>query len=66
MTTLALPSGLDMQQVLDAAKRDDGTGFCWDCGNEQTGCEPDMVRGTCEACGAARVYGAEQICLLLG
>lgn len=51
------------KQILAAIERDDNTGFCLACGNEQHGCEPDMERGVCENpdCREHRVYGAEQL-----
>ena len=39
-------------------------GFCLGCGNHQTGCEPDARRYKCDDCGAAKVYGAEELALM--
>ena len=39
-------------------------GFCLACGNTQGGCEPDARRYTCETCGAAKVYGAEELLMM--
>jgi hypothetical protein len=39
----------------------DDPGFCLKCGNEQGGCEPDARRYRCEACGAAQVFGSEEL-----
>ena len=39
-----------------------GEGFCLACGNTQDA-EPDAVRYECEACGAAKVYGAAELAL---
>lgn len=39
-------------------------GFCLACAHEQDGVEPDAQRCTCEACGAPKVYGAEEITLM--
>ena len=50
--------------IEDAISRDDGLGFCLGCGDEQTGCEPDARRYTCEGCGAAKIYGAEELALM--
>lgn len=52
------------RRIVAAVKRDDGTGFCTACGNEQDGCEPDAEGYTCQACGQPAVSGAEQ--LLMG
>lgn len=55
---------LDLSAVMEAAARDDCTGFCLACGHEQCGCEPDARRYQCEACGERKVYGAEEILLM--
>ena len=52
------------EDIIDAAQRDDGTGFCIGCGEEASGVEPDAERYECESCGAMKVYGAEQLLLL--
>jgi hypothetical protein len=36
-------------------------GFCLACGQEVPQCEPDMRCGTCESCGAPKVYGLEEL-----
>ena len=41
----------------------DNPGFCLACGEENEGIEPDGEGGECEACGAMKVMGAEQIIL---
>lgn len=48
--------------LLDAAEGD--AGFCLACGEEQHGIEPDARRAHCEACGANKVYGAEELMLM--
>lgn len=57
---------LDMSDVLAAAEREDGTGFCLACGCEAEWVEPDARRYECGACGAAKVYGAEEIVMMYG
>jgi hypothetical protein len=53
------------ERIIDAVTRRmctlDDPGFCVACGHEQSGCEPDMRRGMCEACGVPGVYGAEEL-----
>lgn len=51
------PSWDALQDALEAGDE----GFCLACGTEQGGVEPDAKRYTCEACGAAHVYGAENL-----
>ena len=50
--------------VVDAVARDDNTGFCIACANEQGGAEPDAENYECEACGERKVYGAEQLLIM--
>lgn len=61
---------LTLKRVTDAVERQmtslDNPGFCLACGEEQEGCEPDARQYECEACGARRVYGAEELLLRLG
>lgn len=39
-------------------------GFCLACGETQPGVEPDARKYTCEACGAPKVYGAEDLVIM--
>ncbi len=43
----------------------DNPGFCLACGAESEGCEPDAEQYECEICGAAAVYGAQEILLAI-
>jgi hypothetical protein len=60
---------ITINRVLEACERRmtslDDPGFCLACGNEQDGCEPDARNYPCESCGERRVYGAEELVLLL-
>ena len=38
-------------------------GFCRACGAEADCCEPDARNYTCEICGEAEVFGAEELLL---
>ncbi|NDG20010.1 MAG: hypothetical protein EB117_17345 [Betaproteobacteria bacterium] len=40
-----------------------GDGFCLACGNEQRA-EPDARRYECHACGARKVFGAQELALM--
>jgi hypothetical protein len=51
-------------EVTEAIEGDNSTGFCLACGEEAYGVEPDARRYTCESCGAAKVYGAEELCIM--
>ena len=52
---------IEISAVMAAVERDDGTGFCITCGEEQSGCEPDARRVECDSCGEKKVYGAEEL-----
>jgi hypothetical protein len=52
------------EQIVAAVEADEMTGFCVGCGAEAYNVEPDAERYECEACGAPKVYGAEQLLLL--
>ena len=55
---------VDLDQVLDAVRRDDHTGICTYCHAEQYGCEPDARKYKCEECGNRTVYGAEELLIM--
>ena len=61
---------LTLDIIMEACERTmfDGemVGFCIDCGVEHDNCEPDARKYTCEACGKNKVYGAEEILLMVG
>ena len=38
-------------------------GFCRACGAEHYSIEPDASKYTCEGCGSAQVYGAQELLL---
>lgn len=43
----------------------DNPGFCLACGEEAEGVDPDAEEYGCESCGENRVYGAEQLLLMM-
>ena len=54
---------ISTEMILAAVEADDHLGFCTACGDEAYGVEPDAREYTCESCGAAAVYGAEELLL---
>jgi len=58
---------ISQARLIDAVERQmyglDNPGFCRACGAEQDGCEPDARNYTCEECGEAEVFGAEELLL---
>jgi len=53
------PSERDLLAAIDNM-----AGFCLACGQESETVEPDARRYTCAACGAAKVYGGEELLLM--
>ncbi len=52
-------------EAVEAAMLDDSSiGYCLACGAEASGVEPDARRYVCESCGAAKVYGAEELVVM--
>ena len=62
---MTLHQSITSDRVLEAVENAytslDNPGFCIACGADADGCEPDMRKGECEACGARGVYGAEEL-----
>ena len=57
--------GLTIDRVMEAVEEDDNLGFCLACGEEAYGVEPDARKYECESCGAAKVYGAQELLLMM-
>jgi len=56
---------LTLEQILEAAEGDEYIGFCLACGDEAYGVEPDARRYECESCGENKVYGAEELLMMV-
>jgi len=54
-----------LSRVMKAVEADTDLGFCLACGAEQDGCEPDAREYVCDTCGQPRVYGAEEVLMML-
>ena len=61
---MAHPS-VTAERIMEAAEADDNLGFCLACGAEAYGVVPDARKYECEECGAHKVYGAEELVLML-
>ena len=57
---------ISMQQIIDAVESGEDMGFCLACGDEAYGVEPDARKYECESCGKEKVYGAEELLLMVG
>jgi hypothetical protein len=56
---------ITLEQIETALESDEYIGFCIACGAEHAGVEPDARRYPCDACGARKVYGAEELLLMI-
>ena len=51
---------------MEAVEMDDNIGICISCGDEQYGVEPDARKYECESCGKPKVYGAQELLMMVG
>ena len=64
---------VNKQEILDKAIRLceeamttlSNPGICLACGEDQEGCEPDARNYECESCGEHKVFGAEEVVMML-
>ena len=54
-----------LDRVVALCTAEDMDGICLACLEDAYGVEPDAERYVCESCGARKVYGAEQLLLML-
>ena len=54
-----------LERALEATRSDEYIGFCLACGAEHEGIDLDAHGVECEVCGKPKVYGAEELVLLL-
>ena len=58
-------SKLSIDDVIAAIASGEDMGFCIACGAEAYGVEPDARRYACDECGAMKVYGAEELLMMV-
>ena len=56
---------ISQNRIIEAIETADHRGFCTACGAEAFNVEPDACGYTCEACDEPKVYGAEELLLML-
>lgn len=60
---------ITLKRVMRAVERSmvdcENPGFCIACGADADDCEPDAREYPCEECGENKVYGAEELLLML-
>jgi hypothetical protein len=54
---------ITLDTITRVLAEDEMDGFCWHCGNIQSGVEPDARNYQCENCLEWQVYGAEETLL---
>ena len=57
---------IHMDDIIEAVESGEMYGFCIACGALADGVEPDARRYTCDECGAQKVYGAEELLMMMG
>ena len=62
---MKLHKSITLKRIMRACNEDSNSGFCLECGHKQGGCEPDAREYECEKCGAHKVYGAEEILIMI-
>jgi len=55
-----------ISEVMEAVESGEDMGFCLGCGAEAYGVEPDARQYECDECGSEKVYGAEEILMMIG
>lgn len=63
--TMKINKSVTVDRVMQACEADDHLGFCVACGDEAYGVEPDARGYVCESCDAPKVYGAEELLLMM-
>lgn len=56
---------IDIDRVMQAIEDDECLGFCASCGEEAHCVEPDARKYQCESCGENKVYGAEELLMMI-
>lgn len=56
---------LTLDMIMEAVEADQYLGFCIACCTQVDGVEPDARRYKCPACDALKVYGAEELLMML-
>jgi hypothetical protein len=69
MTTETMHESITLEMITPLAESQmfgtANSGVCLACGEERDGCEPDARNYECYACGEMKVYGAEEILIML-
>jgi predicted RNA-binding Zn-ribbon protein involved in translation (DUF1610 family) len=63
---MKLPTNLTLDTIMEAVEADDNLGYCLACGAENGPVEPDARGYECAECGEHKVYGAEELLIMIG
>jgi len=58
-------SKLTIDMIIEAVESGEDMGFCIACGAEAYNVEPDARKYECDECGAEKVYGAEELLMMV-
>jgi hypothetical protein len=64
-TTAPRRKAITLQRVIEMCERDEYEGICLACGEDQWGVEPDARRYECDNCGKEKVYGCQELILMV-
>jgi len=56
---------ITFDQLISAVQSGEDMGFCIACGAEHYGIEPDARKYDCEECDLPKVYGAEELLIMI-
>lgn len=66
---MKIHKSITAERIMEACNRRDTSldnpGFCIACGEDAEGCEPDAREYECEHCGKHKVYGAEELAIMV-
>lgn len=69
MGVMKLHPSLTAERIAEAVELGqtslENPGFCIECGEDASECEPDARGYECESCGKRAVYGAEELLLMV-
>ena len=64
--TKATRQAITFARVADMCERDEYEGICLACGEDAYGVEPDARKYECESCGKEKVYGCQELLMMIG
>lgn len=56
---------INLGRVMELCEEDDYVGICTSCGYEQDCVEPDGREYKCEECGENKVFGSQELMIML-